>query len=203
MRVATEKDLPPIGETLARAFERDPVWGWALEPEEDPARKLTALRAILGFSAVVLIGRGWVRVTGDCEAVALWIPPGEEEMSAADEERYVALVKEECGPDSAARVLDLTEAFAGVHPDEPPHFHLILLGTHPDHAGSGLGLGLLAECLEEIDSLGAPAFLDSPDPATARRYERHGFRPTAQADLVGGLTTTLMWRAPRGIGPGS
>jgi hypothetical protein len=35
------------------------------------------------------------------------------------------------------------------------------------------------------------------DPALASRYERHGFRPTAQVDLVGGLSTTVMWRGAR------
>jgi GNAT superfamily N-acetyltransferase len=195
MRVATEEDLPRVGETLALAFEHDPVWGWGFE-EADRERKLAALRAVFGFCAAAALGHGWVRVTDECEAVALWIPPGKPEMSAADEERFPHLVREVCGPGSGSRVLALMEAFERNHPHEPPHFYLSLLGTHPDHAGRKLGAGLVADCLEEIDAAGAPAYLESSNPANVARYERLGFRPDREVELVPGIVGTQMWRRP-------
>src|SRR5882757_3162406 len=151
MRIATERDLEAIGQTLAGAFEHDPLWGWAFEDAERE-RKIAALAEVFGFFAAAALGLGWVRVTDGVAAVALWIPPGAPEMSPADEERVPGVVSAACGPESAKRVLDLLRAFEDNHPHEPPHYYLSLLGTHPDHAGHGHGLGLVAECLTEIDT---------------------------------------------------
>ena len=177
-RVATEADLPAIGEALAGAFEHDPIWGWAFEDAERE-RKLAALGAVFGFCAAAALEQGWVRVTEEVEAVALWIPPGAPEMSPADAERFPAVVAEACSEAAAARVLELMAAFDRNHPHEPTHFYLSLLGTHPDHAGQGLGMALVAANLEEIDGEGAPAYLESSNPANVPRYERLGFESGA------------------------
>jgi ribosomal protein S18 acetylase RimI-like enzyme len=202
MRTATEADLEAIGQTLAGAFEHDPLWGWAFEDDERE-RKLAALAKVIGFCAAAALNLGWVRVTDRVEAVALWIPPGSPEMSPADEERLPGVVAAACGPESAKRVLDLFGAFEVNHPHEPPHFYLSLLGTDPDHAGNGHGLGLVAECLAQIDAGDPPAaaFLESSNPGNVPRYERLGFRPTRQVELIAGLGGMQMWRGPRGSTP--
>jgi ribosomal protein S18 acetylase RimI-like enzyme len=202
MRVATEDDLPAIGEALARAFEHDPLWGWAFEAA-DRERKLAALAIVFGFFAEAALDLGWVRVTGGVEAVALWIPPGSPEMTPADEERMPGIVAAACGPESGARVMDLLGAFEANHPHEPPHYYLSLLATHPDCAGHGHGTGLVAACLEEIDAGDPPAaaFLESSNPGNVPRYERLGFRPTRDVELIAGLSGTQMWRGPGGSTP--
>jgi ribosomal protein S18 acetylase RimI-like enzyme len=200
-RVATAEDLDRIGGTLARAFEHDPLWGWAFDDAERE-RKLAALEEVFGFFAAAALDLGWVRVTAGVEAVALWIPPGSPEMTPADEERLPAVIATACGPQSAARVAELLDAFELNHPHEPPHFYLSLLATDPTHAGRGLGVGLVAACLAEIDAGDPPAaaFLESSNPANLPRYERLGFRPTREVELIAGLSGTQMWRAPRGVG---
>ena len=200
-RVATEADLERIGETLARAFEHDPLWGWAFE-DASRERKLASLAKVFGFFAGAALGFGWVRVTDGVEAVALWIPPGSPEMIPADEERLPALIADACEPAPAARAMELLDAFEHNHPHEPPHFYLSLLATHPGHAGKRLGVGIVADNLAEIDAADppAPAFLESSNPRNVGRYERLGFRPVREVELVAGLTGTQMWRPPRGVG---
>jgi ribosomal protein S18 acetylase RimI-like enzyme len=197
MRVATVDDLDAARETLARAFEHDPLWGWAFEDAERE-RKLASLGEVFGFFVEAALDLGWVRVTDGVEAVALWIPPGAPEMTPADEERLPGVIEAACGPESAARVSQLLDAFESSHPHEPPHFYLSLLGTHPDHAGHGHGLGLVADCLAAIDAGDPPAaaFLESSNSANIPRYERLGFRPTRELELIAGLRGTQMWRAP-------
>jgi ribosomal protein S18 acetylase RimI-like enzyme len=199
-RVATEADLPAIGETLARAFEDDPLWGWAFE-SGTRERKLESLATVFGFFAGAALDLGWVRVTDGVEAVALWIPPGSPELKPADEERMPTVVAEACEPEAAFRVLEMFRAFERNHPHEPPHYYLSLLATHPDHAGKRLGVGLVADNLAEMDADDPPAaaFLESSNPRNVARYERLGFRPTREVDLVAGLTGTQMWRPPAGV----
>ena len=199
-RVATEADLPAIGETLARAFENDPLWGWAFE-SASRERKLASLSTVFGFFAGAALDFGWVRVTDGAEAVALWIPPGSPEMKPADEARMPGVIAAACEPEPAARVMEMLDAFERNHPHEPPHFYLSLLATHPDHAGKRLAVGLVADNLAEMDAADPPAaaFLESSNPRNVPRYERLGFRPTREVELVAGLTGTQMWRPPRGI----
>src|ERR1700753_35098 len=179
MRVATTDDLEVTGETLARAVEHDPLWGWAFEDAERE-RKLASLGEVFGFFCEAALDLGWVRVTDGVEAVALWIPPGSPEMTPADEERLPAVVHIGCGPESAPRVGRLLDAFEANHPHEPPHFYLSLLATHPDHAGKGIGVGLVADNLAEIDAGDPPAsaFLESSNPRNVARYARLRFPPT-------------------------
>ncbi|HEY2477447.1 MAG TPA: hypothetical protein VGI17_01830 [Solirubrobacterales bacterium] len=201
-RVAEEADLERIGEALALGFEHDPLWGWAFETASRE-RKLAALRTVFGFFAGAALDIGWVRVTDGVEAVALWIPPGSPEMSPADEERLPAVIADACGSESEARVSRLLAAFERNHPHEPLHFYLSLLATHPDHAGHGHGIGLIADNLAEMDAGDppAPAFLESSNPRNLARYERLGFRPTRTLELIAGLAGTQMWRGPRGKAP--
>ena len=200
-RVAERADLDGIGAALARAFEHDPLWGWAFE-DASRERKLASLESVFGFFAGAALDFGWVRVTDGVEAVALWIPPGSPEMTPADEERLPGVIAAACEPDPAARVQQLLDSFEANHPHEPPHYYLSLLATHPDHAGKRFGVCLVADNLAEIDAADppAPAFLESSNPRNITRYERLGFHPTRDVELIAGLTGTQMWRPPRGVG---
>ncbi|MGH2974343.1 MAG: GNAT family N-acetyltransferase [Solirubrobacterales bacterium] len=192
-RVATAADLPAAVETLARAFYADPVWAWAFP---DPERRLEQHRAIWRVVAESALGYESAWLVGDGAAVALWIPPGQPELRPEDEERVESLLREMLGA-GAARALETFECFDAAHPHEAPHYYLSLLATNPDHAGQGLGMGLLADGLTRIDAAAAPAFLESSNPANAPRYEKLGFVCCGEFELPGdGPSVTQMWRDP-------
>jgi GNAT superfamily N-acetyltransferase len=202
-RVAEEGDLAAVGETLALAFEHDPVWSWAFAGVGDTVdreRKLAALAAVFGFAAASVLPAGWVRVTEGVEAVALWVAPGSPELTPEDAGRFPDLVREACGEPAATRILEAIALFDELQPREPEHWFLSMLGTHPDHAGRGHGMALLAASLEEIDAAGGPAFLETSVPALVPRYERHGFRPTREDTILAGIPSIQMWRRGGGLG---
>lgn len=192
-RVAGAGELPAAAETLARAFHADPVWSWAFP---DPERRLEQIRVVWGLVAAAALSYRSAWLTGDCAAVALWIPPGKPELRPEDEGRLEGLLAELLG-DGAGRVLDTFERFETAHPKDDSHYYLSLLGTNPDRRGQGLGMGLLAATLERIDAEGAPAFLESSNPANTPRYERLGFSVCGEFELSGdGPNVTQMWREP-------
>ena len=116
-------------------------------------------------------------------------------MSPADAERFPALILATCGEVIGKRLLRVMEGFERDHPAEPPHFFLDVLGTHPDHAGHGYGLGLLAANLAEIDAAGgALVYLETSKPHNVRLYERFGFTVERETEVVPGITATHMWR---------
>ncbi len=193
-RIATTADLGAVAGTMAAAFYDDPVWGWAFPDSE---RRLEQHRVLWRFALESALGYGGVWLTAECASASLWIPPGKPELRPEDEERLEPLLVELLG-DGATRVLETFERFDAAHPREEPHYYLSLLATHPDHRGRGVGMGLLADNLVRIDAEGAPACLESSNPANDRRYERLGFVPCGEFELgEDGPGVTQMWRDPR------
>jgi GNAT superfamily N-acetyltransferase len=193
-RVATAVDLDTLAEIMALAFYADPVWGWAFP---DPERRLEQHRAVWGFALESALDYGWVRMTDDGGAAALWIPPDEPELRPEDAARFEPMVVDLLG-DGARRVLDTFDRFDAAHPVDRHHYYLSLLATHPDRRGQGLGMGLLGENLVRIDAEGAASYLESTNPANHRRYEGLGFVKWGEFELdEDGPAVTQMWRDPR------
>ena len=98
----------------------------------------------------------------------------------------------------ASEILALFERLASIHPKQPPHYYLSLLGTHPDHRGKGMGMSLLADNLARVDSEGMAAYLESSNPDNDARYERLGFVRAGEFQRPDGqLTCSTMWRDSR------
>ncbi len=193
-RSAHPDELDAVSRCLAGAFFEDPVWGhWAFP---DAASRAARLPRLLGCWAEAAISRPWVRVTPEIEAVAVWIPPGVAEMTERQEAEFEDLVDELFG-DRAQQLNDVFSEFDSNHPGDEPHYYLSMLGTHRDHTGQGIGMGLLRGCLAEIDEQGMPAYLESTNPANLPRYEALGFRPRSAFGPPGGPVITTMWRAAR------
>jgi GNAT superfamily N-acetyltransferase len=193
-RVAKTDDLEPVTQILTDAFASDPLWSWAY-PDRDGLERWWRLhvRSALRFP--------WTWVLGDFAAVSMWIPPGESELTAEEEAGVEALVADLAGP-RAPDVLELLHRFDASHPaDAAPHYYLSLLGVDPARRGNGYGMTLLEHNLELIDRLGAPAYLESSNPANDPRYERRGFRRIGGFDRPDEqLTVSTMWRDARGGG---
>jgi len=188
VRVATPQDLDGITATLTGAFEADPLWSWAF-----PHEGLAELWRMLVASA---FRYPWVWVADDCAAVSVWIPPGGVELTAEEEASLGPMLDDVAGP-RAPEIQSLFGRLDDTHPDEPPHYYLSLLGTHPDHRGKGLGMALLADNLARIDSEGMPAYLESSNPENDPRYERLGFVRAGEFQRPDGkLTCSTMWREP-------
>jgi GNAT superfamily N-acetyltransferase len=198
-RIATADDLPAVTSVMATAFASDPVWGPYSFPDEATRVELSSaalwepfLRAVMRF--------GSTHVTPGCEAAAVWIPPGEPELTPEQEQQFAETLVTLVGAEQAGVILDAFDRLDAAHPHDPPHHYLSLLGTHADHRGRGLGMGLLAAGLELVDRDGLPAYLESTNNDNDRRYARLGFEPLGVVEMPNGHRVTTMWREPR---PGS
>lgn len=188
-RIATEHDVDGITATLTAAFEADPLWSWAF-----PHVGLADLWRMLISSAMRY---PWVWVADDYAAASVWIPPEGVELTAEEQVALGPLLDELIGS-RAAEVESLFGRLDAAHPDQPPHYYLSLLGTHPDHRGRGLGMALLADNLARVDSEGMPAYLESSNPQNDPRYERLGFVRIGEFQRPDGrLTCSTMWRKAR------
>jgi ribosomal protein S18 acetylase RimI-like enzyme len=192
-RAATADDVEGVAACLTSAFHDDPLWGAWTFP--DSGTRAQRLHELMRFWTQAGVRHPWVRMTDNAEAVAVWLPPGEPELTAADEVAFGLLVDELLG-ERADELHSLLDSFDQSHPEEP-HYYLSLWGTHRDHAGRGLGSALIHDNLARIDAERMPAYLESTNPANLSRYEALGFRRRGEFGPSGGPVITTMWRETR------
>lgn len=193
-RAAAPADVEAVSACLASAFHQDPLWGgWAFPREpERPAR----LAELMRFWVQGALPHGWVRMSENAEAVAVWLPPGAAELSPEEEAAFEAFLARALGA-RVGELMELFDRFERNHPSGPPHYYLSLWGTHRDSAGKGLGAELIEQCLAQIDAERMPAYLESTNPVNVPRYEALGFAATGQFTAPHGPAITSMWRAAR------
>jgi GNAT superfamily N-acetyltransferase len=174
VRLATPRDVPAITTTLCLAFHDDPTWSWAFP---DPNRRQDEYAIVWGLYVrnAMRFDEPAVFVTDGVEAAADWLPPGEPELGPEDDARFPEILRELEG-ERIDDLMELMHRFEAVHPAEPPHYYLSLLGVHDDHRGKGIGMRLLGENLERFDTQGAPSYLESSNAVNDHRYEALGYR---------------------------
>lgn len=190
-RRATPADASAVVETLTLAFANDPVWRPTLTTADTDA---SAMRAFWDIWVRGAMRYPWVWLLDEDAAVSVWIPPGGTELSDDHDAELRELARHDLGDDGLTLLSDVFERFDHAHPRHADHYYLSLLGTHPRWRGQGLGIRLLQSNLEVIDSEGAPAYLESSNPANDARYQRVGFEPIVTFELPAGQRVTGMWR---------
>lgn len=194
--IAGVEDVDLVTEIISRAFAADPVWGVALTRPDGGTDHRAAywrpyVEGALRFSSVYLSDEG--------SAVAVWLPPGEDEMTTEQEAGVRAVVEGNLPTSSQAAMFDLWDRFAAAQPQHPPHAYLSLLATHPDSSGRGVGQQLLRENLQQFDAQGLPTYLESTNPANNHRYERAGYVALGRFESTfDGAPITTMWRRAGG-----
>lgn len=189
-RAAVPDDVDAIVATLTTAFFDDPLWGPAFP---DAERRAEQAGELWRLSATSSLRYPWTLLTAHAEAVAVWIPPGGSELTEDEAGGLKGMLADSSGPAVAERVIEILDLLEAARPVQP-HFYLTLLGTHSDHRGKGLGMGLVVESLRRIDSLGLPAYLESSNPANDARYARVGFEARDRITTPSGHVVTTMWR---------
>lgn len=202
IRTAGEDDRDTVVRLLDEAFQDDPVSGWVFPGEE--YRRRTHHRLMGAFTDIVLAD-GWIDLTEDRAACALWLSvPGEEdtpqepdEEPAEDAEDVPAQVREAVDPDNE-RVESIARLTEDIHPSGPAHAYLWMIGVAPERQGEGLGTALIASVLDRCDRDGLPAYLEASSERSKGLYERLGFACTGRVlHLPDGPRMWPMWREPR------
>ena len=197
VRAARRDEAALLGEVLADAFAKDPVFAWLIPP------RLRGRDSRM-FTFFTSMSRGYLRqgkpcyLTADASAAALWAAPGAWAMPLSQ-------VLLEAAPNALAfrrllfRALGTQVQIERLHAGQsPPHWYLGYLGTRHDRQGQGLGTRMLREVLAGADTDGVPAYLESSCERNLALYERNGFRVVGELQALGhGPTIWRMWREPQ------
>ncbi|MCX4905525.1 GNAT family N-acetyltransferase [Streptomyces sp. NBC_00878] len=198
IRRAGEDDREAVTRLLDEAFQDDPVSGWVFPGAE--YRRRTHPLLMEAFLDATL-AEGYVDVTEDGSACALWLSVPAEAADAAHEEGededVPAQVREAVDPDNE-RVELIGRLTAEIHPEGRAHEYLWMIAVAPGRQGEGLGTALVQHVLDRCDGEGLPAYLEASNERSRALYERLGFAFMGSTlDLPEGPSMWPMWREPR------
>ncbi|WP_434596345.1 GNAT family N-acetyltransferase [Streptomyces sp. A5-4] len=191
IRQAGAGDREALVRLLDAAFMNDPVSSWVFP---DPAHRRRVHGPFMGVFLDAALTEGWVDVTEDGSAAALWL---QVEAGAPDgEDEAPARMREIADPDNERAEL-IGRLTGAVHPHDRAHAYLLLIAVSPERQGEGLGTALIAPVLDRCDRDGVPAYLEASSARSRGLYERLGFAFTGRTvDLPQGPPMWPMWREP-------
>lgn len=168
-------------DTVVAAFRDDPQVRWYFP---DDAVYAESARRFFGVLIDLRVDGGEVWVADDCDAVAMWNPPGGNligpELASGRYSDAVAGLPEP----GRARVCAVDHAVDPLLPSET-HWYLGVLACRPERQGHGLGAAVIAPVLASADRAGLPVALETGSSSNVNWYLRRGFgvagRTTVQA----------------------
>jgi GNAT superfamily N-acetyltransferase len=189
IRQAGEADRDAVVRLVDAAFQDDPVSKWIF-PDAEHYRRVHA-QMMGGFFDQVLQG-GWVDVTEDLSAVAMWLPTPAGEPAPDD---GPAQLRAAVDPDNE-RVELVSTYTAAIHPYHREHAYLWIIGVDPERQGEGLGTALMAPVLDSCDREGTAAYLEASSERSRELYRRRGFADIGEPLRLpdGGPLMYPMWR---------
>jgi GNAT superfamily N-acetyltransferase len=189
-------DTAAVARSLARAFYDDPHFRWIIP--QDATRTLVLEAGFRTFISRVWLPQGESYTHERLIGAALWMPPGTWRMSPLAQLRLLPAVARDMGANTL-RLLRALTFIEKVHPHEPPHWYLPIIGVTPGWQGHGYGAALLNPVLERCDAERLPAYLEASTPRNLALYQRHGFEVVEECRYAkDGPPLWRMWREPNG-----
>jgi ribosomal protein S18 acetylase RimI-like enzyme len=190
IRRATAAETDTVAAVLAEAFLYGDLGPWLVLNVDTRFKVYGPYFRLLTEGAQAA---GWIDVTDDLAAVALWYPVGDRlDLDIAN---YDTRLAQACGQ-HLHRFVTLDRVMHAHHPTGSPHHYLAHLGVHPDRQRQGLGSALREHHHRRLDAEGVPAYLEATGNRNGALYRRHGYLPREAYRVPKGPALYPMWRRP-------
>jgi ribosomal protein S18 acetylase RimI-like enzyme len=190
--------IPQAAAAAARAFHHDAMFTYIFP---DPAARPRQLRHFLQAGLRYGVRYGDVTTTPDGAGTAIWLTPGQTEISPMRMVRSgMAALPLTIGLAAFRRFLTFVSYGDEVHAGlmHEPHWYLLNLAVDPPRQRQGVGSALIAPALARADHAGQPCYLETNAPENLSFYARHGFKVAHEGRVPdGGPTLWAMVRRPR------
>ncbi len=174
IRRATPADAAAASRTFARAFADDPVIRW-LVPDDDEYAAIHD--RFFGWLVRRWTAGETLWCTDDVVAVAGWNAPGRPEVEFDPGDTMLE------HPVWRLERLAVIRERMDEHTPSELHWHLNMIGTHPDWQRRGMAAALMAAVFELADAEGVPCYLETETADNVAYYRHHGFEVRSEWDL--------------------
>lgn len=191
-------DVAAAGETLAQAFQNDPIQVHVFPDPEERRRRSPAQ-----FSTLAWEGRlfGEAFAMPGMTGISVWMPPEGVVTAEPGAKSRMGDLPGLMGNDALTRFGAVLDYLSKNHQKGMPAktWYLMVVGVHPDHQGRGLGRALLAPIIARADAARTAISLDTAQPNVKPFYEKLGFKVAIESvDPGSGLRLWSYLREPGG-----
>jgi len=191
---AGAKDHTKMAETLAQAFNNDPVFNYFIRQD---IRREQAFRKMFEMCIRLMSESDELYITDKIEGVALWSPSEKWQLSFFQEMALLPTFLRICGLSRLGRINNVMNMTKKSHPS-CPHMYLFAIGVLPDQRGKGIGSNLMRHMLDRCDNNKIPAYLENSNEANLHLYISHKFKVIGEIQVSPDAPKLwLMWRDPQ------
>jgi GNAT superfamily N-acetyltransferase len=142
---------------------------------------------------------GEVYIVGECEGAAIWLPPGEKDMTLG--RIFLSgfwLSPFILAPGESYRFWQVNTLNEKLYKQaiSGSYWYLLVLGVYTSNQGRGLGSRLLAPQLAKAAAKGYSCYLKTMNGSNLVFYRKHGFEVKAHGKVSSGLEIWSMVRPP-------
>lgn len=182
----TKSHIKPASETLARAFQDDPLFVYSVPDALERKKKLPYIFEFL-IRWGVLYGEVYA-TSSDLEGVAVWFSSEQAEMTVWRMIRsggFSFCFK--VGKDVISRFVSFANYAFNVHKRHAPlrHWYLSLIGVDREFQGKGYASALMKPMLARIDQEHLPCYLETENERNVPIFQHYGFE-VVEADTIPG-----------------
>lgn len=171
-----DSQIEDAASVLANAFQGDPLAKYMFPNPVERAKKMP-----LHFMPILRYGLlfGEVLTTDSLDGVAVWLPPGQWEVTP---ERAMQVGFDQLpalmGNEAVARFSQAIEYISTFHVRDAPddHWYLMAVGIDSTKQGRGIGRALVEPILKQANEAGLPCYLETGEPTNAMFYTKLGFQ---------------------------
>ena len=197
VRALREEEIATAGQTLAAAFDADPLQTFVFPDVEERALRSPEQFAILVRETFLF---GEVFVTEDLGGISAWYPPDVSITAEKAKEAGYHRLPEVMGTEAFERLGGVLDYLSRTNEVGRPTacWYLAMIGVIPDRRGHGYGQALIAPILSRADAAGVAICLDTAQPRVKPLYERLGFKSAIETvDPRSGLRLWGYSRPPK------
>ncbi len=186
LHIATAQELGLLAQSLAEAFEEDPIFSWLMPDQRTRLARLRRFYLIELRYVALAAGRAWTE--RGLAGAAITAPPHSWRLPLRAMLRQAPLFGAHVH--RAALLLSAVE----MHHPRTPHWYFAHIGVRPQDQGRGLGSALMRPTLDHCDSEGLPAYLEASSERSAALYQRLGFQLIRELSVLRSPPLRLMIR---------
>jgi hypothetical protein len=170
--------------TLAEAFWDDPLME-VIAPDKERRKKV----APWFFKTAVAYGLRWGEVwaNDDVSAVAIWLPPGETDLTPLRMLRAgMGALPFKAGFNGTSRFMTAMSVAEKFHKGvKGPHWYLFAIGTRQSVQGTGQGSALVKLGTDKADAAGLPCYLETGTASNVAFHTKRGFEISGTEKVLG------------------
>ena len=165
VRAASVEEYTQICAVLTDIFKEDPAMRWMF-PEDELWRQCGP--EVFKWFMTPVYGTQNIQVVGNLKAAAIWHAPSVRPQKTLDAYRVFRMTKR------LKSIACYLSSLQHARPKEP-HWRLVAIGSQKYCQGQGVGHRLLSAGIRQLESSGAPIFLETSYRQNVQFYEKSGF----------------------------